>query len=176
MAYFKDKKFEGIEYSMAHLEPFSFSIAHENFQYRVRVEFSHHCFTEEALDWHRPDRRYDYNNDPRSFCKIRYGFSTRLPNIVRGLTGKTVYVGQYGNYFVMRNTDLLGNGPPYLVFMDTTRLRNRKLGDVKLYVQSAYSKANMVAVGQPINFDLLIASTFSSVPVTPGKKVTIKRE
>lgn len=174
--HFKSKTLNGVTYDMAHLNPLTLTFDHNNLAYRVHVEFGCHCFTEETLDWHQPGRHYFHRGERRSFCTIRHMFSRKLPQIITTLPGRTVYFGDRRNYMVMRNTDLLGNGPPYLVFFDVEKMRSRKRGDVFMFVQSAYAKPSMIDRASPVAFSDLIEATAKGLSPVPGRSVVIKRE
>ncbi|WP_188129093.1 hypothetical protein [Rhizobium sp. NFACC06-2] len=175
MAFFTSKSINGITYDLSHLEPFTFKVSQDDTSYRVRVEFGHHCFTEERLSWHSIDRLYAFKGEKRSFCTERYKDSKPLRSIIESLNERTVYFGKEYNYFVLRNTDLLGNGPPYAVFFDVQKARNKRAGDVFMRVQSAYKKPNMVETAAPISFFALLDAKAKGLPPAPGKKITIKR-
>ncbi|EJC75549.1 hypothetical protein Rleg10DRAFT_5817 [Rhizobium leguminosarum bv. trifolii WSM2012] len=175
MAFFKSKTFNGNTYDLGHLDPFTLSVVNGEETYRVHVQFGHHCFTEERLGWHSPDRKYEFNGEIRSFCQIRYSASARLPGIIRGLVDKSVYVGKEYNYFVLRNHDLLGNAPAYAVFFTVQQSFNKKKGDVFMRVQSAYQKPNMIDKAPPLTFGYLIGCISTKQQPIPGKAVVIKR-
>ncbi|GAC1040808.1 hypothetical protein [Rhizobium sp. No.120] len=176
MAFFKSKSFGGNTYDLGHLDPFTLDVEHSGSNYRVHIQFGHHCFTEERESWHLQDRKYEYGGETRSFCVVRHKASIKLPDIIRGLVGKSVYVGKEYNYFVLRNHDLLGNAPPYAVFFSVDRSRNKKKGDVFMRVQSAYQKPNMVEIAAPIDFSYLVSSIAKGEKPVPGKQVLIKRK
>lgn len=176
MPEFKSKTIGGVEYKLPHLDSFVMPVVHDDISYRVYVLFSCHCFTEEVQSWHSPDRRYVHAGEVRSFDKIRYNMSLKLPGIIRGLSGHAAYLGKDKNYFVLRNTDLLGNGPPYMIPFHVSRDRNRKRSDVFMRIQSAHPKPNMVERAAPVDFCTLIYATATSQPITPGRVTTIKRK
>jgi len=176
VAFFKSKSFGGQTYDLGHLDPFTLNVNYEGANYRVHIQFGHHCFTEEREDWHLPDRKYEYDGETRSFCTVRYKASVKLPNIVQGLVDKSVYVGKEYNYFVLRNHDLLGNAPPYAVFFSVDRSRNKKKGDAFMRIQSAYQKPNMIEKAAPIDFAYLVSSVAKNEKPVPGKPVIIKRK
>lgn len=176
MAHFKAKTLNGVTYDLSHLNPRTVALTHNGSDYRVLVEFGCHCFTEDTEDWHQPDRHYYHLGERRSFCTRRHDYSRRLPQIIANLPGKTVYFGNQLNYLVMRNTDLLGNGPPYLVFFKVEKMKRKKRGDVFMFVQSAYAKPNMIDRASPVSFSELIEATANGLPLVPGRSVIIKRE
>ncbi|MFS8051598.1 hypothetical protein QD357_02110 [Rhizobium sp. BR 317] len=175
MPFFKSKSYGGETYGLSHLDPFTLHISHEEKTYRVYIQFGHHCFTEDREEWHSQDRKYEFGNEVRSFCPIRYKASKKLPDIIAGLVEKSVYKGKEYNYFVLRNHDLLGNAPPYAMFFSVERSRNKKKGDVFMRIQSAYQKPNMVDKAAPINFAYLISCIANGEQAIPGKAVVIKR-
>ncbi len=86
---------DGIEYSLAHLEPFEviidLRVGEEQFQVPLWVVYRNHCYSrdafgkdvddEEVMAWQLPeDPRERY---PRLFCKDRWTYSHGLPAVVR---------------------------------------------------------------------------------------------
>jgi hypothetical protein len=175
-AFFNSKTFGGTTYTLEHLEPFTLVVPDGDKSFRVYVQFGHHCFTEDRENWHSLDRKYEFNGETRSFCTTRFAASKRLPDIIKDLVDKSVYYGKQYNYFVLRNHDLLGNAPPYAVFFDVTKSRDRRKGDAFMRIQSAYQKPNMIDTAAPIAFANLISSIAEGKTALPGRKVVIKRK
>ncbi len=176
MAYFKKKNYRGTTYSLDHLDPFAFVISENEVEFRIWVEFSCHCFTEEKQVWHAPDTIYQHENEIRAFCTQRHNYSRRLPALTRSINERSVYFGEEYNFFSISNTDLRGNGPPYLIFFDVYKSHNKKKGNAILKIRSAYIKPNMTERAAPVSFFDLVQSKLNKTSLTPGRRVVIKRE
>ncbi|QWT18391.1 hypothetical protein KPL74_11620 [Bacillus sp. NP157] len=145
-------------HDLRHLDPFSF--VHEArlqpaspgrpersaLSIRVRVGFSHHCFTLGRAD---PDfsmlNLYDYSADPRSFCSVRYSLLQELPSLVRALSRKRCYRTRHANYFPVLAR--MANGSCYTVYFSVTR-SHAASSDVNLLVESAYVRATSPTIGR----------------------------
>ena len=107
---------------------------------KVRITYSHHCFTQALGKVENANSEHDYNctkrpNDRRVFCPSRWRESIALPAIVRDL--KTCYFTRHHNYFVWRNPTNPALGD-YFVYFTVTR----RGGFVDLEIESAYPRAD----------------------------------
>lgn len=107
---------------------------------KVRVSYSHHCFTQ-ALDkvpGANPDHYYNCTkrpNDPRVFCAVRWNESMELPEIMSGV--KNCYFTRHHNYFVWRNPKNPELGE-YFVYFDV----KRRGTFVEIEIESAYPRSD----------------------------------
>lgn len=177
MALFKAKRIGGVEYALDHLEPFQFKLECGEETFTIEVEFSCHCFTETLADRHRPDVVYTHGNERRAFDLSRYECSKSLPSLIEGLGSRSVYYSQQVNYFFLRKLAHTEEADgPYVVYFNPERATRKPGVDVRLLVQSAYCKPNMVDQASPVSFTTLVASTAKGKLVRRGPKQRIKRK
>lgn len=173
MPYFKNKKIGGQEFDLAHLDPFSFVVTHDDTDYAVRVTFEDHVFTT-AFDpgLHTPDLVYSRRpGDWRAFDAARWQQSQTLPGLFRTIGGHSVYHSMGRNFFFLRGA---AGTPPYAVFFEPTR-SNRSDTDVAVIVRSAYEKNGMTRWASPIKFPRLIDSVARGIQTPLGPRAQIRR-
>lgn len=104
---------------------------------KVRISYSHHCFTNavDAVAAPNPDHYYNCQKRPneiRVFCPIRWQESQALPSLMSNL--KKCYFTRHHNYFVWRNPTSPNPGEYFVYFA----VRQHAHGFVDLEVESAY--------------------------------------
>lgn len=175
MPFFKPKTIRGTTYNLDHLDPFTFEVVTDAKPRVVSVLFGCHCFTETLAAHHTPDLRYLHAGEPRAFDNDRYTLSHQLPELIRTLGSRSVYLSQQANYFVLRQNPLTGFDGPYLVFFNILRARQKGI-DVVMNVESAYMKPNMADRASPVKFTTLIEKTAAGQAVPRGPIQAIKRK
>jgi hypothetical protein len=158
MPYWKPIRVGAEEFSLTHLEPFTFVLTPNgwNKQAGVSVRFNDHCFTEK-FDGARHDKplisQHASNHEHRAFCPIRYELSKNLPAFVRGMDGKRVAQTREGNLVRIE----LANGANYGVFFTLRREDANRCG---LFVVSAYpfeKSKKVVAITGEMRFNVAVA-------------------
>jgi hypothetical protein len=99
MAIFHSKTIRGETYTLEHLEPFSFPLKTDARLRVVEVRFSCHCFTEEITPAHTPDLHYTYGHETRAFAFDRHELSKLLPQMIKELGLRSVYMSMQNNFF-----------------------------------------------------------------------------
>lgn len=141
---------DGVTYSMKHLHPVYISFnaeAQDNRPARkiiVRVEYSHHCFTQDPAKVESVDAEHLYHwearpNDVRVFCPLRWEASKELPGLIHRLDERNCYPTRRENYFAVKRDHPSGHYVTYF------RAERRLAGgaDVRLFVESAYHRDDM---------------------------------
>ena len=153
-----EKCFEGQVYGLSHLDPFTLLVSVAETNFKVRVSFYHHCFTEK---WdtiiHSPDYRYVAQNgsDLRAFNLERYELSKSLPDIIRRMpTGKVCFTNEQ-NFLKVNIIDHNGEAQKYVIFFKIIPARSRS-HDVAMLVQSAYIKESLPKNIDKIRFTTLV--------------------
>jgi len=176
MLRFRPKTIQGVTYTLDHLEGFTFTLDTEGGKRRaVIVGFSCHCFTEDIRQEHTPDYYYVHGGEKRAFDLTRHALSKRLPEIIRALYGRTVYMSKEANYFLLRTIEATELAGPYLVFFNVRRAKQKGV-DVLMNVESAYLKPGMTDRASAIRFSTLIERTATGKPVPRGPLQLIKRK
>lgn len=176
MPYFKPKKIKGVVYDLSHLDSFDFELRVNKEYFKIKVIFSHHCFTEKRLKHHTPDFFYHHKGDnKRAFCMNRYTLSLALPKTIQTLGNATVYHSEQNNFFFVRTSTISNLNGPYIIFFKPIISRSSTV-DVAMHINSAYLKPNMTQEGSGINFTTLIEATANNRKIYPGKKQRIKRK
>ena len=157
MAFWRPVKIGHDEFSLAHLEPFTFSIIPQKSTANatIAVRFHDHCFTEKFdATRHAEEFRYLHSarHESRAFCLARYELSKRLPDFVRALDGKRVTQTRDGDLVRIELTD----GRKYGIFFS---LRKQGTNSCTLFVMSAYpfDPAKNVAVTGEMKFNVAVA-------------------
>lgn len=174
--YFDPLNIGGEVFEFPHLEPFTLEFQSQIAKkwLRVRVTFSHHCFSKryEAAEHIEGEPILNENtSDPRLFCRIRYRLSQDLPALIASLNNPKTKVWQTSakrNWaYSIRIEDPAG---PYHVFFEVRRASNdqKHLQDINLVVESAYyekpDKGPPILLGS-MSFLLLCGKVFTRQPV-----------
>lgn len=175
MAFFKAKTIRGVTYDLSHLNSFTFPLVAGSNQRSVGVSFGFHCFTETLEAHHTPDFHYLHGNERRAFSLDRYELSKLLPELIKGLGNRSVYLSNSASYFILRDNPLPAFEGPYLVFFRAMKAREQGT-DVHMLVQSAYIKPNMADRASAIKFTTLIEKTALGQQVPRGPRQSIKRK
>lgn len=142
----------GVSYSVAHLHPTFVDYAipaiaptsrkrgRAALNVKVRIVYSHHCFTQalEKVAASNPDHYYNCTkrlNDPRVFCSVRWNESLALPTIISGIGN--CFFTRHHNFFVWRDPTA-AELDEYFVYFSV----NRRGGFVEIEVESAYPRAD----------------------------------
>ncbi|WP_313347555.1 hypothetical protein [Stenotrophomonas sp.] len=145
-----DHRQDGVVYSLRHLHPTYVIFKGEAkarqsvLHIRVRIEYSHHCFSQapSKLAGYDPDHVYGWvvrPNDPRVFCIKRWEASMALPGILAGLVERNCYSTRRKNHFAVKRHVSSGH---YVVYF---RVERRVTGgaELRLFVESAYFRGDM---------------------------------
>ncbi|KQY17093.1 hypothetical protein ASD36_00010 [Rhizobium sp. Root1334] len=154
---------------MAHLDDFTIQITEGPNTYKALVTFSCHCFTEEFKQHHTPGHIYYYDKETRAFCPIRHALSAALPGYMSSLAGKSVYLTNKSNFFILRV-----NGGNYLVVFNINR-RTKKNYDVEIEVVTAHPRPEFAQYAEPVTFTKLVEAKATGAAVQSGPKVRIDR-
>ncbi|KIJ03889.1 hypothetical protein DGN16_23050 [Xanthomonas citri pv. fuscans] len=75
----------------------------------MRVEYSHHCFSQDPkkVSGYDPAHIYTWaarsrRAEPRVFCPLRYADSLSLPPLVENLNERNVYPTRHHNHFAVK--------------------------------------------------------------------------
>ena len=171
----------GVNYSLSHLDPFTFDVMSNKVPrpLRVNVRFTSHCYTEVFdLDRHPADEPVIMDGiRRRAFAPDRYALSHRLPALIHGLADPRAKVHEAStqrNWMYSTVVEIPAEGTPYNVFFKFSRTvpERQKLSDLELVVESAYpadpARAEPNILGR-VSFVLLTGSTFL------GKRIGTRR-
>lgn len=159
----------GVRYSMAHLDSYVLQYkipavapapgkpGRAAQQFRLHVEFSHHCFSRKIEDGLPPppdeetygDTRRN-GNDLRQFCPIRWFWSKTLKRTIQGLDTCRLYTTGRHNFLTV-DANLNGTPQSYTIYFRVDRWPR---GDsvaggvstygMKLTIESAYDRPDLV--------------------------------
>jgi hypothetical protein len=169
--FWTDHTQDGVAYSVKHVQPTFVDYAipaiaptarrpgRAAMTVKVRIVYSHHCFTQALARVANAGKEQHYNctkrpNEQRVFCAIRWHESLALPAIVAGI--KNCYFTRHHNYFVWRNPTDPGLDE-YFVYFSVTR----RSGYVEIEIESAYSRADgneAKAGAQKVSMNTLIVN------------------
>lgn len=178
VSYFHSKHFEGIEYTLGHLDPFTVTVpldAAGTKAVEIHVTFGCHCFTETfESPPHLDHHRYTFRGETRAFDVQRHACSLQLPAVINAMFAGRVHWAEQ-SYTYVANI-VLGNGPgaqAYSVFFGLERDTSRP-GALKLFVKSAYLKPLVARKhAQAWRFKSLagqVAGVFEKAPKTRPRK------
>ena len=162
----------GRVFELSHLDPFEFELVVPEKQgkpsatYRIRVEFSMHCFTHSVRDGESYSSvlEYRHGNETRVFDEERYDLSKLLPEIVRTISDRKCYHAKDRNFFTIEAINQDGKRSEYSVFFTVFR-RGTKNG-LMLVVQSAYVRYQVpLARRRPIRFSIIAFNVISGKPI-----------
>lgn len=126
--------FEGERYTCDHLSAFRMNIYSDRIKKNltIYVRFSNHCYTQEIPKGSRN----------RVFCPIRWKCSENLPELVRAFSEnpsiKVFQTAERRNWvYSLKIETPEGNYHIFFEVRKSTR-EKRPLGDIQLYVESAY--------------------------------------
>lgn len=140
----------GVTYSLKHLHP-TYAIFNAEAQgdrpalaIRVRVEYSHHCFSQDPSKVGEFDSENLYlwaarPKDARVFCPLRWEASKLLPQLILRLDERNCYPTRKENYFAVKRDLPSGHYVAYF------RVERKLTGgaDIRLFVESAYHRDDM---------------------------------
>lgn len=140
----------GVTYSMKHLHPAYITFDAEAqgdrpaLSIRVRVEYSHHCFSQDPSKVDAFDAEHLYHwaarpEDARVFCPLRWEASKELPGLIHRLDERNCYPTRKENYFAVKRDHPSGH---YVMYFRAER-RFTGGADVRLFVESAYHRDDM---------------------------------
>jgi hypothetical protein len=131
-------------YTLSHLHPFLQQIElpaterHPSRTVNLHVAFGLHTFTRATVSDDKRCECYGDNRESRTFCRIRYGRSFELPNIVRTLEQRRCEFARGMSGLVNYVTFETSDGARYAAFFELRRLKPAGPNAVQLMVQSAY--------------------------------------
>lgn len=125
---------------------------------KVRIVYSHHCFTQAVEKVVRADPAHLYTcarrKEVRVFCPVRWNESLALPSIIAGMT--SCFFTRHHNYFVWRNPTASGVDEYFVYFSVISR------GSfVEIEIESAYPRADGAQVrkgAQKVSLTTLIVN------------------
>ena len=163
---------KGREIAFGHLNPFFFSCVCERIGRALSIEarFSNHVFTVgfDASVHQKSQIVIRDSSGARVFDQERYEMSLRLPELVRTLPNCKVTQNPVERNYVY--AAVFPEAGFYHAFF-TMHKAEKPSGDLKLHVESAYSKATPVPNYNPprrIRFDALATKTYHKEPVRFG--------
>jgi hypothetical protein len=166
---FKDKTIKGTTYRMGHLDDMVLIINHGTERFKILVEFSSHCFTEEMKSHHTPDLAYTFEDETRAFSVERFDLSQNLRRYIREIVDENVYETKGEGYFFIH-----GEFGTYVVFFDMF-LSTLKHYDVVIKLRSAHLRTGFTQFAAPIEFKKLVAAKAQGKkpPAGPPKQIKI---
>jgi hypothetical protein len=164
-------------YAFSHLDPFQMHIdsTRAGKRLRIHVRFMSQCFTEKYDAACHPAGEpilHDTAGRPRSFCRIRYGISARLPAMIVALNHPRVRVIQTArerNW--LHSVSIDEPRGKYHIFFELRRaaMGDRERQDLNLTVESAYHQdpsRSEPAVRGAMGFILLCGKVYKGEPVS----------
>lgn len=152
----------GESFDLSHLNEKVITVEIDGEQHAILVEFSDHCFTEEALpDDARPKFTPCSRNDGR-FCAKRYQASLSVWEHIVQATRGTVWLGQDDRCLIVK----LGTGEGensfyYVIPFTLERWKGDKRAKLKMRVRSAFvwDRGGQVATFGQVKFATLVKLT-----------------
>lgn len=163
----RDKRIGGAVYRLAHLAGFEMPIVGRDGTVHgvARVSFGLHTFTREWRATDPLDHKMVVDGEVRCFCPARHNLSLGLPAILQAACSGNAHFSKGRNYLLVRQV----GGMPYAIFFDVVKARQKGV-DVMVFVDSAYTKANLPKKIPAIGFAKLLEKTAKGQPVTRPKK------
>lgn len=145
---FRNKRFNGLTYQFAHLNPMRIEVELKNSSTTqsltalIDISFSHHCFTVEFIKGtHQDHHAYSYADEKRAFNVDRYTLSLQLPEHMRHISGAYIHHADNGNYRYMVDIPVQGsNKLSYSIFFNLAPKGKVRRDHLKMFVVSAYIK------------------------------------
>lgn len=131
----------------------------------ISVRYSCHCFTDHYTDGvSEPALLWMDHKQRRVFCRQRYAWSRKLPEILESLpSAKVEQTHERRNYVRFVTVD--PERPQYGVFF--TLKRNRQEGHhLSLFVESAYCDPDPNPTVGQVRFKVLAAKVFQNQPIS----------
>lgn len=164
---------QGITYDLAHLDPFDHvyvqaAVADKSErQFRVRIQFGHHCFTEGRKPGDDPSLVYSAPaKDLRTFDVTRWQLSHLLPGIVRELMTRPISHTGHDNFFTIEVATVGGGAVEYEVYFHVELDFGRHL---HLVVTSAFprdpSRVQHRADRRPMRLALILHNVQVGKPI-----------
>jgi hypothetical protein len=179
-AAFRTVTIEGRTYDLSHLDPFTFEFVVPEKAgkppqiYVIDVQFSWHCFTRGiAAGENFPQAlAYRRGRETRMFDERRYGFSQRLPGIIRNIGSRKCFHTGKGNFFTVEFIEESGSTVEYAIFFKVSRRGNR--AGLILSVESSYAPDNRIPrrrphPPRPIRFSVIAYNTATGKPIKQPK-------
>jgi len=150
VSYFHTKDFQGIQYPLGHLDPFSVDVALNvaaTAHVDLHVTFGCHCFTEEFDETlHQDHHRYSFRGELRAFDVLRYECSLQLPMVIAALFKGRIYLADgsltYVAHITLSNTS---GAQAYSVFFSLERDKSKPGHALKMYIKSGYLRPLVTA-------------------------------
>ena len=169
--------YKTIKYDLSHLNSFIHEFLHEAGgksarTYRVKILFSHHCFTEGKKSGDDPQLEFldgGPKRDHRTFDAIRWELSQYLPDIIRGLMGRHIAHTHHNSFFTVDIVDQNGTSIEYEVYFEVALVKK----ELYLTVTTAFSRdpANLGARprGGKIRFSTILFNVSQNKPIKSVK-------
>lgn len=146
-------------FDLGHLDETVISVEIGGEQHAILVEFSDHCFTEDALpDDERPKFPSSTRKDGR-FCVERYQESLNIWEHIDRAVGGSVWLGESDRCLVVKLTTEQGQDPlHYVIPFTLERWKGDKRAKLKMRVRSAFvrdSNRHVATFGQ-VKFATLV--------------------
>ena len=176
--------YQKIHYDLSHLDPkiLTFSVAaHKELparQFKVLIEYSDHCFTEDEKPGHDLALYYAtefHGGKPfrRMFELKRWQLSSQLPSIIEGLLkpDRWVYFTNGKNFHIFESTTSSGDQVKYLIYFVVKR---REQG-LRLVIESAYPYDPSLGGTPPkidirVRFSTILRNIFDGKPLRKPSK------
>lgn len=107
-------------------------------RYKIRVDFSAHCFTKEFVCGEGYSSEYSFveRGETRLFNEERYELSKQLPKILKSIGSRSCFHAHSGNFVLIEKVTSQGESAPYHVFFKVSKSAGKAF--LILYVSSAY--------------------------------------
>jgi hypothetical protein len=170
-------------YSLSHLNEFFYEFLQPpkngkgEQTYSFVVSFGLHCFTRglnkrHNEQWNNVEQALIYSDsrERRVFDFKRYELSKYLPEIVRGVSGKSCFHTGEGNFFVVEIVDNNEEKQEYEVYFKVSK--SEKL--LRLFIESAYVRDSEHRSSQPakkkISFFVIAYNILKNKPIKVSPK------
>lgn len=167
--------YQGTIYDLSHLDSFDHVFVQAataekpERQYKVRIHFGHHCFTESPKPGDDPALLYPHpRHDQRTFDVVRWELSQQLPVIITTLMERQVFHTGHLNFFTIELTTHSGNAVEYEVYFEIDRDAGKGL---KLVVTSAFPRDPARVQNRPARRPMKLALILHNVQV--GKPIKL---
>jgi hypothetical protein len=148
-------------FDLSHLDETVISVEIGGEQHAILVEFSDHCFTEEAVpDDKRPKFAPCSRTDGR-FCEKRYQASLNIWEHLDQATRGSVWLGENDRCLIVKLTSGEGQAVHYVIPFTLERWKGDKRAKLKMRVRSAFIRdsGDRVATFGQVKFATLVELT-----------------
>lgn len=140
-----------IRYGFDHIKPIKIDHNLDIGIVRLHIIFSHHCFTKDRTAKSMPESIYQYANEKREFCPIRYELSKHLPHIINQMQGSFIFKAKRNSSFVVKMMDINNQPIKYRIFFNI-KPSTRNDADLQIVVTTAFPGGKMDEYGISYSF------------------------